>query len=554
MYDLGYDISELATMVGSQLTITKDAWAKCWEGQDLRTKDLIAMSLMQANLTASSSGDTRPHQEPPGPPSGPPPEHHVDAPRPESNPANVKPPEPVPSDENKNIIDKPAGTRTDFFGARRPVIPFDSIKRSPALAASSSTGLPLQKIEPNTCARHPSWSMGREAWDELQARTKAGQQVITTATPAAAPPPPPKTSSPAVEVKEEVKEESSQRIAHKDVVTQSPWAGTQNWTAPDPRTSKTRSPDRARGQYEPAPKRRRRSKSLQRRAKDGAMRSNTSPQDQVEHPQTGTTFVPKVHGFPDPRAEKAENYLGTLQEPSEPTLGNRRRDEEHIQNFKDGKLPSHDPDRISCSVQFWKLWLSEEDQLWTKIFRETRFFLDNEIVGGHVIRSDATLNMKSGGFMLMSSPDAANRMVKWLGTTPFPLPLSGFDHWASARIADRGVCIRHANHNDKDCFKQFWHPRKASLLVETPTILHQIDVGEAFHGVAPGQCIACHQHGHRRNECLVLKAHVAKYHSDYACYHCGAKNHHLSEKCIHHPPNVAGGKMITYATGDRPFQ
>ena len=123
MHDLGYDITELATMVGSQLTVTKDAWAKCWEAQDRRTKDLIDMSLMQSNLTASSSGETGPHSEPPGPPPGPGPAHPVVPPRPEANPANVKPPEPVSSDADMNFIDKPevkCEARTDLFGARRP--------------------------------------------------------------------------------------------------------------------------------------------------------------------------------------------------------------------------------------------------------------------------------------------------------------------------------------------------------------------------------------------------------------------------------------------------
>ena len=284
------------------------------------------------------------------------------------------------------------------------------------------------------------------------------------------------------------------------------------------------------------------------------MRSNLTPQDPAAQPPPGTTFVPKVHGFPNPNQEMAAHYLGTTQKQSEPVVGNRRCDEEHVKDFNDGKLPSDDAYRISCSVQFWKPWVSEENQLWTKLFIETKFFLDNEIIGGHIKRNDATLIMKSGGFILMTTPDAANRMIQWLCSTPFPQPVTGVDHYPQARIADRGVRIKYENPYDRNCIKHLWLPRKASLLAETPQILHQIDVGEAVHGVSSGQCMACHQFGHQRKDCPAINQYIAKYHSDYACYHCGAVNHHLTDKCVHHPPNVAGGKMIAYPKGDKQFQ
>ena len=147
-----------------------------------------------------------------------------------------------------------------------------------------------------------------------------------------------------------------------------------------------------------------------------------------------------------------------------------------------------------------------------------------------------------------------SRMVQWLCKTPFHQPGTGVDHYPQARIVNKGVCICHEDPRNPNCTKHLWSPRRSVLLVETPRILHQIDVGGAFHGVQSGQRVACDEFGHHREECPAIKEYIAKFQSNYECTHCGAINHHLSDKCVHHPPNVYGGKMISYATGDKPFQ
>ena len=548
LHNMGYDITNTASLMGSTLAISKGAWLKCWQDQDHRVEQLLADSFRRAKIMAGSSSsgdDTRP--TPPGPPPGPGPAVNFFVPPPQSNPANVPP---VQTDQP---IESQAKTASDE--KNNDIID----KSNPAIPIGKPPGLPLQHIAPNTCAVHPSRVMGREAWEaslKAQADEKPDQETIINKD-TEEPPSSATTPSPQVKVeKEEIVENRPLPPSHKARPVQSPWAGTSGWSQPDPRTSKIRNSDHTRDLSEPLPKRQpiNRSRSHSRRARDAAIRSNLAPVDPRAAAEKGIPFVPKVHAHPDPRESMSKNYIGTTRDPAAPTVGNRRRDEEHCKKQQEGSLPSDDPHRISCSVQFWELWLDEENYLWTKIFDKTTFFINNEIVGGHVKRNDSSLVMKSGGFILMTTPDAANRMVQWLCATPFPQPGSGVDHYPRARIPTKGVCICHKDHRNPNCIKHLWFPRPASMLIEMPKLLHQIDIGEAFHGVQSGQCIACHEFGHIREECPTLKDYIEKYQSDYECTYCGALNHHLSDTCVHHSPNVWGGKMIYYAKRDRPFQ
>ena len=159
----------------------------------------------------------------------------------------------------------------------------------------------------------------------------------------------------------------------------------------------------------------------------------------------------------------------------------------------------------------------------------TRYPVDQAgIIGGLLCRDLNTGHLTGGCFLRCESEEACDRVLDRICGQVYQ------GRTIEGRKAEFG-CIPTNKRRQMERYRRgepfsIGEVRWAQLLLNVPDMFNDIDDGSYRLAVDEDKCLFCHDQGHQRTDCPVLRD-LVKDGQDYRCGKCEAINHHLMSLC-----------------------